>query len=75
MNFSKSLTKLSTGVVTSYALYILVGLISFIFILYLSEISSSLILLLILVAFFSLNENKIDYEDGESSRVFPLNSF
>nr|ATI20331.1 NADH dehydrogenase subunit 5 [Juglanconis sp.] len=55
MNISKSLTKLSTGVVTSYALYILVGLISFIFILYLSEISSSLILLLILLTLFSLN--------------------
>jgi NADH-ubiquinone oxidoreductase chain 5 len=41
MNLSKSLTKLSDGVVTSYALYILVGLISFIFILYLSEISPS----------------------------------
>lgn len=57
INLSKSLTKLSTGVVTSYALYILIGLISFIFILYLSEISSSLILLLILLTIFSLNNN------------------
>nr|ATI20244.1 NADH dehydrogenase subunit 5 [Juglanconis oblonga] len=55
ISLSKSLTKLSTGVVTSYALYILVGLISFIFILYLSEFSSSLIILLILLTFFSLN--------------------
>lgn len=58
ISLSKSLTKLSTGVVTSYALYILVGLISFIFILYLSEINSSLILLLILLTFFSLNNSK-----------------
>lgn len=57
INLSKSLTKLSTGVVTSYALYILIGLISFIFILYLSEISSSLILLLILLTIFSLNNH------------------
>nr|AMX22285.1 NADH dehydrogenase subunit 5 [Cryphonectria parasitica] len=58
MNFSKSLTKLSTGVVTSYALYILLGLISFIIILYLSQISSSLIVLLIILTLFSLNFNK-----------------
>nr|QNR58511.1 NADH dehydrogenase subunit 5 [Diaporthe longicolla] len=56
INFSKSLTKLSTGVVTSYALYILVGLISFIFIIYLSEISASLIVILIILASFSLND-------------------
>ena len=56
INFSKSLTKLSTGVVTSYALYILVGLISFIFIIYISEISASLIVILIILASFSLND-------------------
>lgn len=66
MNLSKSLTKLSTGVVTSYALYILVGLISFIFILYLSEISSSLIILLIILSFFSLNDSKSLLHYGES---------
>lgn len=65
INFSKSLTKLSTGVVTSYALYILVGLISFIFILYLSEISASLIVILIILASFSLNNNK-QYSGGSS---------
>lgn len=58
ISFSKNLTKLSTGVVTSYALYILVGLISFIFILYLSEISTSLIVILIILVSFSLNDNK-----------------
>jgi NADH-ubiquinone oxidoreductase chain 5 len=76
VSLSKSLTKLSTGVVTSYALYILVGLISFIFILYLSEISSSLILLLILLTFFSLNNNNNkQYFGGEftlcSSPLYP----
>jgi len=65
ITLSKRLTKLSTGVVTSYALYILVGLISFIFIIYLSEISSSLILLLILFAIVSLNNKQIGR--GESS--------
>ena len=55
ISFSKSLTKLNTDIITSYALYILIGLISFIFIVYLSETSFSLILLLIILAFFSLN--------------------
>lgn len=58
ISLSKSITKLSTGLVTSYALYILVGLISFIFILYLSEISSDLIFLLVLVSLFNLNNSK-----------------
>jgi hypothetical protein len=71
ISFSKSLTKLSTGVVTSYALYILVGLISFIFILYLSEISPSLILLLILLACFSLNGNKPNFEGSLPSVISP----
>lgn len=70
INFSKSLTKLSTGVVTSYALYILVGLISFIFILYLSEISASLIVILFILASFSLNDNKQDL--GGSSQIGAL---
>ena len=60
ISFSKSLTKLNTDIITSYALYILIGLISFIFIVYLSETSFSLILLLIILAFFSLNSNPLD---------------
>ena len=59
ISFSKSLTKLNTDIITSYALYILIGLISFIFIVYLSETSFSLILLLIILAFFSLNSNSL----------------
>jgi len=71
INLSKNLTKLSTGVVTSYGLYILVGLISFIFVIYLSEISSSLIILLIILASFSLNYSK-QYFWGSYSVTFPL---
>lgn len=52
ISFSKSLTKLNTDIITSYALYILIGLISFMFIVYLSLSSFSLILLLIILAFF-----------------------
>lgn len=59
ISLSKSFTKLSTGVVTSYALYILVGLISFIFIIYIFEVSSSLIILLVLLIIVTLNDSKI----------------
>lgn len=74
ISFSKSLTKLSTGVVTSYALYFLVGLISFIFILDLS-ISPSLILLFIPLAYFSLEGNKqnIAYLSDGSCTDEPVN--
>lgn len=54
IHLSKVLTMLNTGVVTSYALYILVGLISLIYVIYIEgEISSSLILLLIYLTLFS----------------------
>jgi NADH-ubiquinone oxidoreductase chain 5 len=45
---SKNLTKFNNGVVTTYALYILIGLIAYVFILGLFEFNLSLILLLIL---------------------------
>jgi len=50
---SKSISNLDTGIVTSYALYILIGLIFYILIPYLSLMDNSL-LLLILLAFLSL---------------------
>jgi len=75
INLSKNLTKLSTGVVTSYGLYILVGLISFIFVIYLSEISSSLIILLIILASFSLNENKQYFGESSQSGALPITGF
>ena len=46
---SKSINNLSTGVVTSYGLYILIGLIFYISIIYLSTISEDYILLLIIL--------------------------
>lgn len=63
VRFSKNLNKLSTGVVTSYALYILVGLIFLILIVYLGDglISSSLSVLLIILTFFSLSLTNGDF--------------
>nr|WDW20868.1 NADH dehydrogenase subunit 5 [Valsa mali var. pyri (nom. inval.)] len=58
---SKSLTKLSTGVVTSYALYILVAFILYVWVAVLGFASNGfhvLFILLLICAFSTLNEHK-----------------
>jgi NADH-ubiquinone oxidoreductase chain 5 len=55
---SNNIGSLSTGVITSYALYILIGLISYISLLYFSFIDSNIILLLLFAIFSSINYNK-----------------
>jgi NADH-ubiquinone oxidoreductase chain 5 len=54
VNLSKSISSLDTGIITSYALYILIGLIFFILIPYIGILDISL-LLLILISLFSIN--------------------
>jgi NADH-ubiquinone oxidoreductase chain 5 len=54
VNLSKNLSSLDTGVITSYALYILIGLIFYILIPYIGILDISL-LLLILIPLFSIN--------------------
>ena len=62
LKLSKSIASLDTGVITSYALYILVGLIFYILIPYLSLTDNSL-LLLILFGLFSIKKEKfINYK-------------
>jgi NADH-ubiquinone oxidoreductase chain 5 len=58
LSLSKSISALDTGVITSYALYILIGLIFYILIPYLSLFDNSL-LLLILLSFFNIIKFKI----------------
>jgi NADH-ubiquinone oxidoreductase chain 5 len=61
-NLSKSIGSLSTGVVTSYALYILIGLIFYISILYYGRTPDNYLeLLLILFAFVNINSNFKDF--------------
>jgi NADH-ubiquinone oxidoreductase chain 5 len=61
-NLSKSIGNLSTGVVTSYALYILIGLIFYISILYYGKTPDNYLeLLLILFAFVNINSNLKDF--------------
>ena len=57
-DISNSINKLSTGVVTSYALYILVGLIFYVSILYLTNNNDDS-LLFIIVIFAIININKV----------------
>jgi NADH-ubiquinone oxidoreductase chain 5 len=63
VNLSKSIGSLSTGVVTSYALYILIGLIFYISILYYGKTPDNYLeLLLILFAFVNINSNLKDFK-------------
>ena len=54
---SKSIGKLSTGVVTTYALYILIGLIFYISLIYFSYNDNNLFILIIFTFFTLLNNN------------------
>jgi NADH-ubiquinone oxidoreductase chain 5 len=55
INLSKNIVSLDTGVITSYALYILIGLIFYILIPYLSLFDNSLLLLILLSLFSIVN--------------------
>jgi NADH-ubiquinone oxidoreductase chain 5 len=59
--FSRNIASLDTGVITSYALYILIGLIFYILIPYLSLFDSSLLLLIIIALISLFVETNIDY--------------
>ena len=58
VSLSRSIANLDTGVITSYALYILIGLIFYVLIPYFSLFDNSLLLLLLL-AFFSFIDSTI----------------
>src|ERR1700710_1022410 len=64
ITLSRNIASLDTGVITSYALYILIGLIFYILIPYLTIIDNSL-LLLILLGLFSI----IDVRSNKSSNI------
>ena len=59
ISLSNSINKLSTGVVTSYALYMLIGLISFFFQLYLSYKGNYYFTLIIFIIFSNLVFDKV----------------
>ena len=55
LNVSTNIAVLDSGVITSYALYILIGLLTYILIPYTSVINSSMLLLIILALFVNLS--------------------
>jgi len=57
VSLSNSIGKLSTGVITTYALYILIGLIFYISSLYFSYYDNNLLILVIFTLFSLLNDN------------------
>jgi len=73
LSLSQNINNLSTGIVTSYALYVLVGLISFMFIFYLNESCYSLIILIGL-GLLSLNHNNPDSDMERRSVQHPIES-
>ena len=58
LNLSRNIAKLDTGVITSYALYILIGLLFYILISFFSGLHSNLLLLIILALYVNLAEFK-----------------
>jgi NADH-ubiquinone oxidoreductase chain 5 len=69
-NLSKSIGSLSTGVVTSYALYILIGLIFYISILYYGKTPDNYLeLLLILFAFINIKHSYFNYNKKTNTTI------
>jgi len=77
ITLSRNIANLDTGVITSYALYILIGFIFYILIPYLSLVDNSLLLLLLLSLFSVINTNSnIKTSNNTCLNIFsPLFSF
>jgi NADH-ubiquinone oxidoreductase chain 5 len=72
LNLSKNIASLDTGLITYYALYILIGLIFYLLTPYLSIISNNL-LLLILFGFFNITKNKLATNTSSSKLYHYIN--
>ena len=60
LNLSKNIGNLSTGIITTYALYILIGLIFYICLLYFSFVDNNILFLLLFSIFSTINYKKLD---------------
>ncbi len=69
LTLSKNIASLDTGIITSYALYILLGFILYILLPYLSTSDNSFLLLLLL-ALFSILANYINYKQSYNLYLF-----
>nr|YP_009629622.1 NADH dehydrogenase subunit 5 [Heterodermia casarettiana]QBP39507.1 NADH dehydrogenase subunit 5 [Heterodermia casarettiana] len=61
LNVSKNIAGLDSGIITSYALYISIGLLMYILIPYISLINSSMFLLILLALYANLNDSNKNY--------------
>jgi NADH-ubiquinone oxidoreductase chain 5 len=76
---SKNIASLSTGIVTSYALYILMGIILYLLISYQNQLNFNIVLLFILITFslvvinINITSNSLQHKkELESNFLFPL---
>jgi NADH-ubiquinone oxidoreductase chain 5 len=69
INLSKNIASLDTGVITSYALYILVGLILYILIPYLSLFDNSLVILMLLSLLSVITNNSNISKDKTNANI------
>jgi NADH-ubiquinone oxidoreductase chain 5 len=72
IKLSNNIASLSTGVVTNYALYILIGTISYLLIIYLG-LNFDLVLLILLAIIFSLMAVSLDNYANEKIKPVPNN--
>ena len=75
LNLSRNIAKLDTGVITSYALYILIALLFYILISYFSLLNSNLLLLIILALYVNLAEFKTKYSNTIKNGFIVRTSF
>jgi NADH-ubiquinone oxidoreductase chain 5 len=57
LRLSKNIYNLSTGIVTTYGLYILIGFISYISYLYFADVKDSLFVIIILIIYLNIKQN------------------
>ena len=75
LKLSNSINSLSTGVITSYALYILIGLIFYILLLYFSLYDNSMLILIIFgIISININTSNFKYALSIKSKKSSLNS-
>jgi len=71
VNLSKSIANLDTGVITSYALYILIGLISYILVPYISN--NNLLIIILFGLFVLVSDNQPKLPTNSPPLIFSLN--
>ena len=69
LNLSKNIGNLSTGIITTYALYILIGLIFYICLLYFSFVDNNILFLLLFSIFSTINYKNLDLIKNKFNKI------